>query len=245
VIVLSILILNNLLLWGGNDLQHTIEPFLKYLKTTHPLRMVWHMIWLFCILCILSVSYIITFHFTPVLDLWQQSRSMNHFRVELATTLAVDQHINQELQRLLDQTGAHRSYLFRYHNGIATVSGTPFMFHTNTHEMIKPGVARLIAYNQRLPTSINTTMNTEFARRNCVVMTNLERQVESISYWYFQTRGAHSMIRCAVYSAQGDILGFVGVDYVERTAIDQVRSKEKDVQENAAAISRILDRNSR
>ena len=238
-------ILNNLARLGDGHLRNSVEIVLKYLKTTHPLRMLWHMIWLFCVLCILSMSYIITFHFTPVLDLWQQSRSMNHFRVELATTLAVDQGINQELQRLLDETGAHRSYLFRYHNGIATISGTPFMFHTNTHEMIKPGVARLIAYNQRLPTSINTAMNAEFARRNCVVMTNLERQVESISYWYFQTRGAHSMIRCAVYSAQGDILGFVGVDFVERTALDQVRSKERDVQQNAAAISRILDRNQR
>lgn len=226
-------------------MPNSIEIIMKYLKATHPLRMLWHLLWLFCVLCVLSMSYIITFHFTPVMELWQQSRSMNHFRVELATTLAVDQNVNQELQRLLDQTGAHRSYLYRYHNGIATVSGTPFMFHTNTHEMIKPGVSRLIAYNQRLPTSINTTMNSEFARRNCVVMNNLERQIESINYWYFQTRGAHSMVRCAVYSAQGDILGFVGIDFVERTPAEQVRNKEKDVQQVAESISRILDRNSR
>lgn len=226
-------------------MPNILEIITRYLRATHPLRMAWHLLWIFCLLAMLSISYIITFHFVPVMDLWQRSKSMTHFRQELSTTLAVDQSINQELQRLLDETGSHRAYLFRYHNGIASVNGIPFMFHTNTHEVIKPGVARVIAYNQRLPISINANMNGEFARRNCVTMTNLERQAESLNYWYYQTRGAYSMIRCAVYTAQGDLLGFVGLDFVDRTPADQVRSKERDVQHTAAALSRILDRNSR
>lgn len=223
-------------------MRNTIEIIIKYLKTTHPLRMMWHLLWLFCVLCILSMSYIVTFHFTPVLDLWQRSRSMYHFRTELATTIEVDTQVHHELQRLLDQTGGHRTYLFRYHNGIASVNGVPFMFHTNTHEVIKHGVSRVIGFNQRLPSGIAIGMNLEFARRKCVVMVDIDRNTDGSNYWYFQTRGAYAMIRCAVYSSQGDLLGFVGIDFTERTASNVVRSKEADVQAAAQNLSTILER---
>lgn len=190
----------------------------------------------------LSISYIMTFHFTPVLELWQKSHSMRNFGHELSTSIAIDQSINQQLQNLMDVSQSHRAYLYRYHNGIASVHGVPFIFHSNTHEVIRAGVSRLIIFNQRLPSGINTHMNMEFSRRKCEVLHDIDRNMDGSNYWYFQTRNAVSMIRCAVYTSEGDLLGFIGIDYTERVAANLVKENEKDVLAAANTISRILER---
>ena len=223
-------------------MKDIVEIIVRYLRGTHLLRLMLHLVWIFCLLSMLSVTYIMTFHFTPVLELWQRSQSMKTFGQELSTTIAVDQAVNQELQKLLDATQGHRSYLFRYHNGIPTVNGVPFIFHSNTHEVIRPGITRVINQNQRLPTGINSSSNVEFSRRRCVVMLDIDRNIDGANYWHYQTRGAISMVRCAVYTNQGDMLGFVGIDFVERTPNGVVRSREDEVQKAAAAIAVILDR---
>ena len=223
-------------------MSNVIEIILRYLRNTHPMRLLMHLVWIFCLLSMLSVSYIVTFHFTPVLELWQRSHSIKMFGQELSTTIAVDQSVNQELQKLLESAQAHRSYLFRYHNGIPSVNGVPFIFHTNTHEVIRPGATRVINQNQRLPTGINSNSNFEFSRRKCVIIYDIDRNVDGANYWHYQTRGAISMIRCAVYTNQGDMLGFVGIDFLERIPIGIVRSKEDEVQRAATAVAVILDR---
>jgi hypothetical protein len=228
----------------SNSVKNVINIAAGYLKSTHPLRMLWHLIWIFVLLVMLSASYIITFHFRPVIELWQASRSLHHFRTELNTALVVDQAINSQLALLMDQTQGHRAYLFRYHNGVPSVNGVPFMFHTNTHEVIRAGVARVIQFNQRLPSGINVAMNQEFARRRCVSLRDLDSNRDGANHWYYQTRGAVAMIRCAVYTREGDVVGFVGVDYLDPTSESQLRTAEISVQAVAMAVSQSLDRRS-
>jgi hypothetical protein len=220
-----------------------LELLLKYFKTVKPLQMVFHLLFVIILMCVLSVTYIITFHFTPIMDLWQRSRSIEHFRNELSISLAIDTQINDQLQLILSQTQADRAYVFRYHNGVPSVNGIPFIFHSNTHEVIRPGVTRVSSLMQRIPSSINVHMNQEFAKGSCITILDVDKDPTSHDYWYFQARGSRHMIRCAIYTSKNDLLGFVGLDYLNNFSSDMTESTETRLRESASAMGNILHRN--
>lgn len=217
-----------------------IELMLKYFKTVHPLKMLWHLVWITAVLCMMSITYIVTFHFEPVFDLWQRSRSMQYFTHELTTSIHVDTRITEELQRSLSSTLSDRTYVFRYHNGIPAVGGIPFIFHTNTHEVIRPGVNRVISFMQRIPSSINVHMNQEFAKGKCITLMDIDTDTTGNDYWYYQARGARHMIRCPIYARQGDLIGFVGADYVQEAVVPNLAAHETHLKQSAQHIGQIL-----
>lgn len=223
-------------------LTDIIRLFLTYLRTVHPLKMVLHLLVVFCLLSMLSFSYILAFHFEPVFELWQRSRSMNTFAKELQVSVAVDTQVNQSLNQLLSSTSANRAYVFRFHNGIPSPNSVPFIFHTNTHEVIKPGTNRVINYGQRLPSSLISGMSSEFLKRKCVSYFNINQRTDSNLYWFYESRAAVHMTRCAIFSKTGDLLGFVGVDYTEYGPVTLVRTNEESVRQAAEQLSRIFDR---
>jgi hypothetical protein len=219
-----------------------LDTIYRYFASVHPWRMFVHLIWVFCLLTMLSLSYIITFHFDPVVNLWEQSKSFNHFRNELSTTIAMDSQVNAQLSTLLTATGAARIYVFRYHNGTPSYNGVPFMFHTQTHEVIRPGVTRVINLSQRLPTSINSQLNSEFTHKSCVIMNNLDKNPDGSMYWFWQSRGSYAMVRCGFYTANGDLLGFVGADYLDPITDSKLQIDVPTIQSGAKVIGKLFDR---
>ena len=215
---------------------------LTYLRTVHPLRMLWHLFVVFCLLSMLSTSYILVWHFQPVFELWQRSHSMNNFARELQVSVAVDTSANQTLNQVLTNTHANRAYIFRFHNGIPSPNNVPFIFHTNTHEVIKPGTNRIINFGQRLPSSLITSMSQEFLKRKCVSLYNINARTDSATYWFYESRAAIHMTRCAFFSNKGDLLGFIGIDYTEPTATSVVRNNEDVVRQSADQLGKIFDR---
>jgi hypothetical protein len=215
---------------------------MRYLKTVHPLRMLWHLVWIFCVLSMLSTTYIITFHFQPVMDLWMKSESMNSFAKELQTSVAVDTQTKEELNKLLAVTNASRVYVFRYHNGTPSPNNVPFIFFTNTHEIIKPGANRVIDLNQRIPASLIHDMNIEFVKDKCVMLNDINKNPNSANYWLFQTRNSIATIRCPFFSSKGDLIGFVGIDFTESTQDSALQSSGKKVHESAKNLTKIFDR---
>jgi hypothetical protein len=224
-------------------MQDILKIIIKYLKSVPPLKMAWHLAWIFCMLCMLSITYIITFNFKPIMDHWERSRSIEHFRSEMSNSIAVDARVNNELNNILQATRADRAYIFRYHNGIPAVAGVPFMFHSNTHEVIRPGTSRVIMFNQRLPSSLNVSMNVEFSKNNCVIYNGLSERVDGVNHWYWQTRGSHSMIRCAIYTRSGDMLGFVGLDYIANPTDHDHADNELKLKASAVLLSRLFETN--
>ena len=222
-----------------------VDTIYKYFRTTSAGKMMFHLLWIFCILLMLSMSYIITFHFQPVIELLNHAHSLDHFRTELSTTIAVDTDTNNELNTLVQATNSQRAYVFRYHNGIPSVNSVPFMFHTNTHEVIRAGANRAIVFSQRLPTSIMYMQNAEFLKRKCVTLRDLDRNPDSNNYWYYQQRNAVAMVRCPFLSPRGDLLGFVGVDYVDRPSAETLRAAESAVSSTSDHIGRIFENRGR
>ena len=215
---------------------------MRYLKTVHPLRMLWHLVWMFCVLSMLSTTYIITFHFQPVMDLWLKSESMNNFARELQTSVAVDTKTKEELERVLTTTGASRVYIFRYHNGTPSPNNVPFIFFTNTHEIIKPGANRVIDLTQRIPARLIHAMHIDFIKAKCVLVNNLNKNTNSATYWLFQTRNSIATGRCPFFSSKSDLIRFIGIDYTSEIADTAIRSTENIIHDSAKNLTRIFDK---
>jgi hypothetical protein len=190
-----------------------IDSFFGYLSRTPPYLLFVHLIWIMLASAVLSASYIVAFHFTSVLNIYQEAHSVRNFSANLQVSARKDREISAALTSLLESTGSNRAYVFRYHNGLAAVNGVPFFFQTMTHEVISPGTPRVMQFEQRIPASMNMAVNNKFSQNMCAVVEHADDDRDSQNYWYFQSRGARSLIRCPIFMPNGDLFGFIGVDY--------------------------------
>ena len=214
-----------------------LELLFRYLYKTSPKLMFIHLAWLIIASCVISLSYIAAFHFTSLIGIYREAHNIENFSSNLRSSARQDQQIQTILQALLDGTNSKRAYVFRYHNGLAAISGVPFFFQTMTHEVISPGISRLVQFEQRIPASINIAVNNQFADNQCAVILNTELDINSQNHWYFQTRGAKSLIRCPIFVSTGDLFGFVGVDYHHNINEDQIAQDLPRVREAATQIA--------
>ena len=187
-----------------------------------------------------TVTYILTFDFQTIVDIWKKSH--HNFGQELHTSVEVDSAIKPELEKILLETNSNRVYIFRYHNGTPSPNNVPFIFFTNTYEIIQPGTNRLINLSQRLPASLIHDMNVEFTKDKCVSLNNLDKQPNGANYWIYQTRNSASTIRCPFFSKDGDLLGFIGVDYINNVADSVLKTSELLLHNSARTVTQIFDR---
>lgn len=216
-----------------------IESFLNYLTNTKPYLLMFHLFWILISSSALSATYIVSFHFTSLLSLYQEAHDIAHFNRNLIVSATKDIAVIDHLNKLLATAESNRAYMFRYHNGLAAISGVPFFFQTNTHEVIKPGTSRVLAFHQRIPVSVNMHVINDFISNKCSIVSNIDETPNSQDYWLFQARGARNVIRCPVFSKTGDLLGFVGVDYTDAMPKDKLESHMKIVKDAAVEITTI------
>lgn len=196
-----------------SDKLSILEILLEYLRTTKPVSLLFHLLYIMLICGTLSFSYIITFHWSTVVGIYTEAHNIKGFGTNLKYSVENDIKLNDILDRVRVQTGAFRAYIYRYHNGLAAINGVPFFFQTNTHESISPGANRLLPYEQRMPASFNYAQNQQFIKNACTVVIDADTDKEHQNYYVFQSRGAKAFIRCPIYLDHGDLFGFVGIDF--------------------------------
>ena len=213
------------------------QLLVQYLTNTKPWILVVHLLWLASVCVILSVTYIGAFHTTDLINFYQEAHNIKNFNTNLILSAKQDRAINDILDELVVRTHANRAYIFRYHNGLAAVSGVPFFFQTNTHEVIAPGTARVIQFEQHIPASINLAISNQFLVNKCATVAQADGDKDSQNYYFYQVRAAKSLIRCPIFMNNGDLFGFVGIDYLlkqDETALENALSQVR-VQSNALA----------
>ena len=222
---------------ADNQKTTLAQLLVQYLTNTKPWVLLVHLLWLASVCVILSVTYIGAFHTTDLINFYQEAHNIKNFNTNLILSAKQDRAINDILDELVVRTHANRAYIFRYHNGLAAVSGVPFFFQTNTHEVIAPGTARVIQFEQHIPASINLAISNQFLANKCATVAQADGDKDSQNYYFYQVRAAKSLIRCPIFMNNGDLFGFVGIDYLAKqdettleTALSQVR-----VQSNALA----------
>jgi len=216
------------------------ELLFNYLASTKPVMLFLHLIWLTILCVILSMTYVLAFHFTSLVSVYQEAHNVQNFNNNLMFSAKQDAEINNILTDLMNGSKANRAYVFRYHNGLAAISGVPFFFQSNTHEVISPGTPRVVQFEQHIPASINLAISNQFMKNQCAVVAKADEDKDSQNYWFFQNRGAKSLIRCPIFMNNGDLFGFVGADYVERTDVHDLDASATKVKLAAASLSSVF-----
>jgi hypothetical protein len=216
------------------------EIIINYLATTSPKYLFIHLIWMVIASCALSSSYIFAFHFTSLLAIYQEAHNIRNFNPNLRASSKQGADIDVALHKLLETSGANRAYVFRYHNGLAAVNGVPFFFQTNTHEVISPGTSRVMTFEQHIPASMNLAINNQFMQNRCVVVPRTDIDRDSQHYWFFQNRSARSLVRCPIFMANGDLFGFVGIDFINEVDPQLLPSIEETTRSTASSIANIF-----
>ena len=216
------------------------EIFLGYLSRTPSGVLFLHLLWIVVASCALSSSYILAFHFTSLVTIYEEAHNIRNFSNNLRSTSKQNHDINTALSELLGAANANRAYVFRYHNGLAAVNGVPFFFQTNTHEVISPGTSRVIQFEQHIPASINIAMNNRFMINRCAMVSDANEDRDSQNYWYFQNRSAKSLVRCPIFTGNGDLFGFVGIDFADPVDAARLAHLGELVKTSATAIGVIF-----
>ena len=209
-----------------------------YLTRTRPLMLAVHLIYTTAITAIFATAYVIAFHFTSLVSIYEEAHSITSFSMNLKTSVENDNSIYRNLNRLLSDTNGMRAYVYRYHNGLAAISGVPFFFQTMTHEVIAPGTARILPFEQRIPASIHMAINNAFVNDKCAVIKNTDRDKENQDYYFWTSRGAKNLLRCPIYMSNGDLFGFVGIDFA--TDMRDATTTEKQIHEIASEIAKLF-----
>lgn len=190
-----------------------LQILVNYLTGTAPLMLILHLMYIIVVCATLSASYVVAFHWSTVVQIYAQAHDIKGFSSNLKNSVETDNKLNTILTESLNITGGKRAYIYRYHNGLAAVSSVPFFFQSNTHEVIAPGSNRLMAYEQRIPASFNIVINNQYVKNQCAMVINADTDRDSQNYYYFQSRGAKAFVRCPIYMSNGDLFGFIGVDF--------------------------------
>ena len=187
---------------------------------------------------VFATAYVVAFHFTSLVSVYEEAHSIQSFSTNFKTSVENDNAIYANLNRLLNENGGMRAYVYRYHNGLAAISGVPFFFQTMTHEVISPGTSRIMNFEQRIPASIHLAINNAFVNDKCTLIRDTNRDKDNQDYYFWLSRGAKHLIRCPIFMSNGDLFGFVGVDFA--SDISEPDSSMKRIKDATSEISKIF-----
>jgi len=207
-----------------------VDSILRYLSKTSAFMLAVHLIYIGTASIFISSAYVISFHWDSLVRIYEEAHSIQSFSANLKTSVENDNRIYSDLNAVLADTKGMRAYVYRYHNGLAAISGVPFFFQTMTHEVIAPGASRIMEFEQRIPAGIHMAINNEFIRDNCAVINNTDKDPGNQNYYFYQSRNAKALIRCPIYMDNGDLFGFVGVDFSNNLSATTADSTVKDLE---------------
>ena len=216
-----------------------LDALLKYLSKTPPLMLAVHLIYISTASIFISMAYVVSFHWESLVRLYEEAHDIQSFSANLKTSVENDNKIYGHLNSMIADSGGMRAYVYRYHNGLAAISGVPFFFQTMTHEVIANGATRIIQFEQRIPASIHMAINNDFVEDNCAIIENADKDPSSQNYYFYQSKNAKSLIRCPIYMENGDLFGFVGIDFAEEVPTD-VKKTVDDLKNTAKDIGRLF-----
>lgn len=190
-----------------------VDSILRYLSRTSPLMLAVHLVYISTASIFISSAYVVSFHWDSLVRIYEEAHSIQSFSANLKTSVENDNRIYTDLGNVLHDTNGMRAYVYRYHNGLAAISGVPFFFQTMTHEVISPGASRIMPFEQRIPASIHMAINQDFIQDKCAIINHADTDLSNQNYYFYQSRNAKALIRCPIYMENGDLFGFVGVDF--------------------------------
>lgn len=182
-------------------------PLLRYLKTISTIKMFFQALILIFFVASLSTIYLITTNF-DYFSTFFSTYNEDEIRKSIENNLKINFYLEESLDDLIDSS---RVYIYKFHNGIKGVNNVPFLFQSNTHEVISAGISSEITNSQIIPITINTDKIYSFLNNQCYKY--IVDQSTSVHNQILKNKGVKFMIACPLYDLQNILIGFIGVDY--------------------------------
>lgn len=131
----------------------------------------------------------------------------------------IEKELEFYLTEILKTTNANRVSLFRYHNGGKDYNGRSFLRMSMTNEVVKGGTALIQPQSQNLFRSMFFSLVHSLEDNGCDYIEDIEnlRDVDNGLYGYLKNFGIESKYTIAVHNDQGDIVGFITLDFASKT----------------------------
>lgn len=210
---------------------------LRYLTATSVARQLFHAFVVILFVLTGTGAYVVIKDFSALVRVWSEAHEISSFSNNLKLNVTNDGLIARDLDAIMLKSGSARAYIYRFHNGLAAINNVPFFFQSMTHETIAPGAQRILPYEQRIPVGIGMKMNLAFLANKCIVMRDTDKDMGNANYYYWISRGARHFVRCPIFMPNGDLFGFVGLDYIDQDS--KLEEGEKLLREQADILTKL------
>lgn len=154
----------------------------------------------------------------------------------------IEKQINDIIKEILQETGASRVCIVKYHNGNKDMTGKSFLKMSMTNEVVNLGVAPMMAEFKDLFRSLLAYWCHEIEINDfCVIKDAEELKDKDITmYQYLTVRNIESKYGIALRDVDNNIIGFICVEYLNKRDfnLDKIQSvMSKDFPKIEALIS--------
>lgn len=139
--------------------------------------------------------------------------------------IAIDKEINSILLKLKSSLNPARAYLVTFHNGGKDLSGLSFLKMSMRNEVTAAGIKPLQSEFQNVFRNTLSYWCNELAENGICFVENYEdmEKIDASFYDFMSTRGVNSIYGIAVKSYDNHIIGFIGVEYINKPEVDLER----------------------
>ena len=165
------------------------------------------------------------------------------------TRLKITPEVKSVLNALLLQTHASRAYVFEFHNGTTSLGGLPFIYMSNTYEVLGQTASSQMHARQHMPFTLYDSLITHLIQQDVVTVDirNKSDAFDAIIYETLDKRGTTVLIGTKLLDEHKRVIGFLGIDYcghpnklMFKDDADAIGEIEKIVFREAQALSTLL-----
>jgi len=167
----------------------------------------------------------------------------------MKTRLKITPEVKSVLRELLLQTHASRAFVFEFHNGTNNFGGLPFVYMSNTYEVLGQTATSQMAARQKMPFTLYDSLITKILNEEVVTVDTRNRvgDFDSLVYKTIEKRGTTVLICTKLIDEHKRIIGFLGVDFcgdfdktIFKNDAGALKTLEKIVYREAQALSTLL-----
>ena len=156
------------------------------------------------------------------LDYWRQKRKGDAKLLpdeQMQIVLKVTPEIKSVLREILLQTHSSRAYIFQFHNGSYGFGGQPFIYMSNTYEILSGTAVSQHHARQNMPFTLYDSLVTGLINNDTIVINpkSKTKEYDEIVYETMEKRGNILTICTKLVDEHKKMVGFVGVDYCKNS----------------------------
>lgn len=142
--------------------------------------------------------------------------------VESKSIGKIEKQINDIINQILQETGASRVCIVKYHNGNKDMTGKSFLKMSMTNEVVNLGVAPMMSDFRDLFRSLLAYWCHEIETKDFCVISDAEdlKDIDITMYQYLTVRNIEAKYGVGLKDSEGNIIGFICIEYLNKLDFD-------------------------